>query len=90
MPLSDPILKLAFERTTTDPFFAGYRLARLRTGQSLTLDQQAAALGLSLDSLVGLCLCRQPRDRADVEMIATRLGWESGRTADLLGVRLPT
>ena len=54
MPLSDPILTLAFECTTTDPFFAGYRLARLRTEQSLTLDQQAAALGLSLDSLVGL------------------------------------
>jgi hypothetical protein len=54
MPLSDTILKLAFERTTTDPFFAGYRLARLRKEQSLMLDQQAAALGLSLDSLVGL------------------------------------
>ena len=90
MPLSDPILKLAFERTTTDPFFAGYRLARLRKEQSLMLDQQAAALGLSLDSLVGLCLCRQPRDRADVEMVAARQGWESGRVADLLGVRLPT
>jgi hypothetical protein len=39
MPLSDPILRLAFERTQIDPFFAGYRLARLRKEQSVTLDQ---------------------------------------------------
>jgi hypothetical protein len=88
MPLSDPILRLAFERAATDPFFAGCRLDQLRREQSLTSEQQAAALGLSLESLVGLSLCRQPRDRADVEMIAARLGWECGRMADLLGVRL--
>ena len=83
MPLSDPILALAFERTTTDPFFAGCRLARLRQEQSVTLSRQAQALGMTLDSLVGLCLCRQPRDKADGEMIAARLGWASGGVADL-------
>ncbi len=90
MPLSDPILKLAFERSATDPFFAGCRLDRLRRDQRLTPEQQAEALGLTLESLVGLCLCRQPRDKADVEMIAARMGWEAGRVADLLGVRLST
>ena len=90
MPLSDPILRLAFQRAAEDPFFAGFHLGRLRREQSLTPEQQAKALGLSLDSLVGLCLCRQPRDKADVEMIAARMGWEAGRVADLLGVRLPT
>jgi hypothetical protein len=88
MPLADPILRLAFQRAATDPFFAGFRLDQLRREQSLTAEQQAAALGLSLDSLVGLYLCRQPKDRADAEIIAARLGWEAERVANLLGVRL--
>ena len=44
--------------------------------------------GLDDDSLVGLYLCRQPKDRADAEIIAARLGWEAERVANLLGVRL--
>jgi hypothetical protein len=29
-----------------------------------------------------------PRDAAEVEMVAARMGWEAGRLADLLGVTL--
>jgi hypothetical protein len=83
---TDPILSLAFQRTATDPFFAGYRLAALREQQHITPEEQAAALGMALPALADLCLYRMPRDRADVEMIAARLGWEAGRMANLLGV----
>jgi transcriptional regulator with XRE-family HTH domain len=84
---ADPALGRTFEHTATDPFFAGHRLAELRRQQGITPEEQAAALGMGLPALALLCLCRQPRDMADVDMIAARMGWEAGRMADLLGVR---
>ncbi len=83
---TNPSLSLAFQRSATDPSFAGYRLAALREEQHITPEQQAAALGMALPALAELCLYRMPRDMADVELIAARMGWEAGRMADLLGV----
>jgi hypothetical protein len=73
MPLPDPTLSQAFQRASANPVFVGYRLAQLRQDESLTPQQQAAALGNSLDSLAGLCLCPQPKQLADVQRIAARM-----------------
>jgi hypothetical protein len=75
--------------TANDPSFVGNRLATLRGQRHLTPKDQADALGLTLLGLADLCLGRTPKDRGDVARIAARMGWESGRVADLLGVRLP-
>jgi hypothetical protein len=89
MPLSDPTLSPSFQRATVDPDFVGYRLAQLRQEQSLTPQQQAATLGISLYSLSGLCLCLQPKGLADVRRIAERMRVEAEGLAELLGVRTP-
>jgi hypothetical protein len=89
MCLPDPTLSPAFQRVSVNPDFIGYRLAQLRQEQSLTPQQQAARLGISLYSLTGLCMCLQPKDLAGVQSIATRMGVEAAGMADLLGVRTP-
>jgi hypothetical protein len=88
MPLTDPTLSPAFQHATANPVYVGYRLAQLRQEQSLTPRQQAVVLGISLDSLAGLCLCLQPNDLADVQRIAARMRVEAAGMAHLLGVRM--
>ena len=87
--LPDPARTQAFQRATADPGFIGYRLAQLRQVQSLTPRQQARALGISLDSLAGLCLCPQPEDLEDVQRIAARMRVQVEGMALLLGVGMP-
>jgi hypothetical protein len=89
MPLPDPTLSPAFQRAMENPDFIGYRLAQLRQEHSLTPQQQAATLGISVYSLTGLCMCLQPKDLADVKSLAARMGVEAAGMADLLGVRTP-
>ena len=87
MTLPDPTLSPAFQRVKSDPGFVGYRLAQLRQEQSLTPRQQAAALGISVYSLAGLCQCPQPTDVEEVQRLAERMRVEVTGMARLLGVR---
>ena len=89
MSLADPTLSPVFQRATADPVFVGYRLAQLRQQQSLTPRQQAAALGISVFSLAGLCQCPQPTDMEELQRLAARMRVEVAGMADLLGVRTP-
>jgi hypothetical protein len=79
---------LAFDRAAADPFFVGRRLADLRREQGLAPMEQAAALGLSLDALAYLALCRMPGpgETTAVERIAGKIGMAPGRLAQLLGI----
>jgi hypothetical protein len=83
---TDPFISLDIERTATEPGFVGYQLAQLRREQNISPKQQAEALGIGLEALTTLCSSRMPKSRADVELIAARMGWEAERTAALLGL----
>jgi hypothetical protein len=73
----DPLLVLAL-RVADDPSFVSFSLARHRATNGTTPAQQAAALGLELDQLAALALCRAPRSgvdrQADLEQIAAYAG----------------
>ena len=77
---------MAIWGTANDPSFVGHRLATLRGLRHMTPKDQADALGLTLLGLADLCLCRTPRDRAEVERIAARMGWPPDKVAELLGM----
>jgi hypothetical protein len=87
MNTSEPFRFLDMDAAAADPSVVGYRLAQLRQAQNITPEQQAQALGIDRECLTTLCSCRLPRDQAELEMIAARLGWELGRLAGLLGVQ---
>jgi hypothetical protein len=74
------------DAAAVDPSLVGYRMAQLRQAQNITPEQQAEVLGIDREQLTTLCSCRLPRDRAELELIAARIGWEVGRLAGLLGV----
>ena len=86
MNTSEPFRSLDMDAAARDPSLVGYRLAQLRLAQHITAEQQAQALGIDRERLTTLCCCRLPRDQAELEMIAARIGWEVGRLAGLLGV----
>lgn len=88
MNTSGPFRSIDLDATGADPALVGHRLARLRREQNITLEQQAQALGIDWERLTALSSSRMPRDAAEVRMVAARMGWETGRLADLLGVTL--
>ena len=67
-----------FSKTARDPDWVGYWLARHQQTEDLDEDQLAAKLGMTMDNLVLLCLCRTPRDGAqfkqDVDAICQKTG----------------
>jgi hypothetical protein len=81
----DSELDEVFARLSREPFFCGYRLARLREEKGQTPEQQADELKIALSHLVFLALSRMPQDRADLEAIAWQLEMEPGHLADVLG-----
>lgn len=85
---NDVLQRMAFVRTATEPFFIGCHLARLRQAAYQTPQQQAEALGLDLDALVFLALCRMPftGEWSAVRQIAQRVGLDVGQLAVLLGM----
>ena len=87
MNTSEPFRSLDMDAAAADPSLVGYRLAQLRRAQNISQEQQAQALGIDRERLTTLCSCRLPRDQAELEMIAARIGWELGRLAGLLGVQ---
>ena len=86
MNTSKPFRSLDMDAAAADPSLVGYRLAQLRQSQNITAEQQAEALGIDRERLTTLCSCRLPRDQAELELLAARIGWEVGRLAGLLGV----
>ena len=86
MNTSEPFRSLGMDAAAADPSLVGHRLAQLRQAQNITPAQQAEALGIDRERLTTLCSCRLPRDQAELELLAARIGWELGRLAGLLGV----
>jgi hypothetical protein len=83
----DPELFDVFERLSREPYFCGYRLARLRKEKGQTPEQQAAELGIPIQRLEFLALSRMPQYRADLEAIAWQLEMEPAKLAEVIGGR---
>lgn len=77
-----------FSKTARDPDWVGYWLARHQQTEDLDEDQLAAKLGMTMDNLVLLCLCRTPRDGAqfkqDVDAICQKTGADQKVLQNLL------
>ncbi len=84
MSILDPELYEVFERLSREPYFCGYRLARLRKQKSQDPQQQADELGIALPHLIFLALSRMPQGRSDLEALAWQLEMEAGKLADML------
>jgi hypothetical protein len=78
MNTSEPFRSLDMDAAAADLSLVGYRLAQLRLAQKITPEQQAEALDIDRERLATLCSCRLPRDQAELELIAARIGWEVG------------
>jgi hypothetical protein len=64
--------------------------ANLRRRAGITPEQQALALGVSLDGLAWLCMCWWPRtDRRaeDMAKIVDHVGMEPAALVELLGIK---
>jgi hypothetical protein len=81
----DSELHEVFDCLSREPFFCGYRLARLREKKGQTPEQQADDLGITLQRLMFLALSRLPQGRTDLEALAWQLEMEPGILADMLG-----
>jgi hypothetical protein len=76
--MSDALKHMA-ERVKADPFFLAYPLAGYAAAENLDDPALAAALGVGVEDLTRLRLCRAPRDtpaarRDDVTEIAAAFG----------------
>lgn len=78
MSSSEPFGSLGMVAAAADPPLVGHRLAQFRRAQNITPEQQAEALGIDRERLTTLCSCRLPRDQAELELLAARIGREAG------------
>ena len=75
------------KKLAEDAAFVGFALSRRRQMEGITVEEQAQVLGLDLDGLVRLSLCRVPRRRhcqRDLGTIARYVGVREDVLADLL------
>ncbi len=76
-----------FRNTALDAGWMGYWLARHQQSEDLDEQQLALKLGLTMDNLVLLCLCRTPRAdhfSEDLKVICRRTGASEVALAQLL------
>jgi len=86
MPDPSPgVLRAAIEETATRPDFCGFQLAALRRRHNVSIEEQAASLGLELERLAKLALCRVPANQAEIDLIAGYVGMDPERLAEVLG-----
>lgn len=88
-PNDKPGLHAAVWRNTTrDPSWVGYWLARHEQTEDIDESQLAAKLGVPMDNLILLCLCRTPRDgnlfKQDLQAICAKTGASEMVLAQLL------
>jgi hypothetical protein len=79
--------KSVLQQTARDPIWLGYWLRRHRRTENLTPSRLAARLGLSLEGLIVLSLCRTPRDDhfpEDLDVVCRRTGANEMELARLM------
>jgi hypothetical protein len=82
---NDPLQPLA-SRASADPFFLGHALTQAQLDLGLSDLGLARRLGCAVEALAMLRLCRLPKDRGEVELIAARFGCDPQALAELAGV----
>ncbi len=83
----DSLQAAVFRNTAQDSTWMGFWLARHREHESLDDQQLAQQLGITVDNLVLLHLCRTPRQdqfQEDVAVICRRTGATEGELLNLL------
>jgi hypothetical protein len=83
----DSLHAAVFRNTAEDPAFIGYWLARHQQTENLDDQPLADKLGLAMDKLVMLCLCRTPREssfRDDLTAICRYTGAPEELLAQIL------
>jgi hypothetical protein len=81
------LLAAVFRQTGADPIWLGYWLARHGQAERLRPDQLAQLMGVSVDNLALLCLCRTPRAdhfREDLRIVCERTGTREDVLAQVL------
>lgn len=76
-----------FRNTAKDPAWVGYWLARHQQTEDLDEEQLAGKLGITMENLVLVCLCRTPRSdqfREDLRIICQRTGASEEALAGML------
>src|SRR5437667_7374730 len=76
-----------FRQTAADPVWLGYWLARHQQTEQLQADQLAEKMGVPMDNLPLLCLCRTPRAdhfREDLRVVCQRTGAREAVLAQVL------
>ncbi len=77
-----------WRNTTRDPSWLGFWLARHEQTEDIDESQLAAKLGVTIENLVMLCLCRTPREdsqfKGDLRVICQKTGASEPVLAQLL------
>jgi hypothetical protein len=79
--------KSVSRQTARDPIWLGYWLRRHRRTEELTPSRLAERLGLGLEGLILLSLCRTPRDDhfpEDLDVVCRRTGAKEAELARLI------
>jgi len=82
-----PLQELALIRCGLDRTFVAWYLVR-RVGKVGTWNDLATSLGLTIDKLVSLALCKAPRQNfreEDIHVVAAYVGISDAALADLIG-----
>ena len=83
---NDPMRSTLLKKTADLPEFVGHALAVYRTTEGITAEEQAQMLGIDLDGLVRLALCRVPRRRHYQKDLAAICNHVGAREEVLLGI----
>lgn len=76
-----------FRNTAKDPAWLGYWMARHQQTEDLDEQQVADKLGIAMDNLVLLCMCRTPRSdhfREDLQVVCQHTGAREVVLANIL------
>lgn len=73
-------------RAESDPLFLAAQLALYRDSRGWTDDDLAAYLGVPVESLTRLALCRRCETPAHVREVAAEFGCDAGRLAAACGI----
>lgn len=83
-----PIFAYVATKAKEHPIFLADALASYREAHSLTEIELAERLGISLDNLHLLALCRKPEKSEQLEQIAIHFSLDSQKLAEITGTTL--
>jgi hypothetical protein len=74
LTVQEAVQQAVFHSTAQDPTWIGYYLARHLQLHAIGQGEQALLLGIDLDGLTRLAVCRSSRRSEDLEVICSAIG----------------